>query len=270
MSTKLPGRTRLGSDATRGLCDIELQHPAGTFAPTQATLIGIEAIGRHQELLAGTGIDWGAGIGCLAIVAAHVGAVERVVGLELAEANVETASRNAERCGVGDRVRFLRADSYEPFADSDLSFVSTLEGAVDFILANPPSSSPHDDGFEFRRVVVRGAPRFLKPGGRIFLNVSHQYGDERVQALVDEAPGLSYGGVLASTDWVPFDMTRPDLLVDVTGYAAEEGRGGLSYSFRYPSDSSRVLTAQEAMELHDQTGRSPLSRWRSHLFTWEG
>lgn len=262
--------TRFDRAFTGGLCDIVLAHPAGTFAPTPATRVAAQAVCRHTDLLNGTGIDWGSGIGCLALLAAHVPDVERCIGLEIDAANVDTATRNAHACRRADSTRFLRSDSWVPCDAADREYLASLEGDVDFILANPPSSSPHDDGFGFRRAVVRGAARFLRPGGRLFLSVSAQYGMRRVEGLLEETPGFTYGGILASSDWVPFDMGRPDLLGDVTTYAAEERRGGLPYDFRHPDNPDRGMTAVEALAGHASTGRSPLSRWQSHLLRFEG
>ena len=214
----------------------------------------------------GFGLDWGSGSGVLAIAAARIESVDSVVGLELEVANVRIAGENAERNGVAKKVTFFRSDSYDARDHGGRTALRALEGAVDFILANPPSSSPGDDGFEFRRAVVRGAGPYLKLGGILCLSVSRQYGMSRTMGLLDLDPTLDYAGVLASTEWVPFDMGRDDLRQDVETYAAEERRGGLRYAFRHPEDPERDLSAIEALEHHERTGNSPLSRWQSHLF----
>ncbi len=262
-------KTTVGTDLLGALGPLSLAHPPGTFAPTPATFIALRAIAEHADLLRGQGLDWGSGIGCLAIAAARVPAVTHVLGLELVEANVAAAAENARANGVADRVAFVRADAYAPYEAAGREALERLAGRVGFLLANPPSSSPHGDGFEFRRVVMRGAGRWLVPGGVVFLSVSEQYGPERVRALETEAPGFRFDGVLASTDLVPFDMTRPDLAEDVATYAAAERRGGLPYLFRDPSAPDRRLTAIEALERHRTTGESPLSRWQSLRFTWQ-
>ncbi len=264
------GWTRLGPADTGGLCDLELHHPAGAFAPTPASRVAVRAVAREAARLEGHGLDWGSGIGVLALVAAHLPSVAHVTGLELEEVDVRAARANAERLGLAHRTRFVRADSYRPLFPEDRTWVDGLRGRVSFILANPPSSSPVDDGFGFRRAVVRGAPDFLRAGGRILLNVSSQYGEARVRGLLEEAPGFVHEGVVASTGWVPFDMARPDLAQDVRAYAAEEERGGLPYDFRHPDDPERPLTARAALEEHRRTGRSPLSRWQVHGFVMGG
>lgn len=268
-SSSAADRTTVGIDVTGALGALTFAHPQGTFAPTPATLIALRAIALHGERLSGAGLDWGSGVGCLAIAAARVPGVTHVLGLELAAANVTVARANARENGVADRVMFIRSDAYEPFDAPDRARLEALAGRVRFILANPPSSSPHGDGFEFRRVVMRGAGRWLAPGGVVFLSVSGQYGPERVSALEADAPGFQLEGVLASTDLVPFDMTRADLAADVATYAAEERRGGWPYLFLDPADPDRRLTVVEALDRFHATGLSPLSRWQSLCFRYD-
>jgi ribosomal protein L11 methylase PrmA len=60
------------------------------------------------------GLDWGCGSGCLAIAAATIPAVRRVVGLDIVEASIDVARSNAARNGVADKTVFMRSDSYAP------------------------------------------------------------------------------------------------------------------------------------------------------------
>ena len=218
-------------------------------------------------MLRGRGIDWGSGSGCLAIAAGKVEAVDNVVGLELSGANVEVAAKNAASNGVDDKVEFVQSDSYDPFEKGGQGALDGLHGQTDFILSNPPSSTG-DDGFEYRRVVLRGARSFLRRGGLVFLSISVQYGQSRIQALTDEVSGFEHGGVLATTDWVPFDLRREDLLDSLEAYALEESRGGMPYEF--VSDSGVKLTAVEAYERYRETCKSPMSMWQTHLFELTG
>ena len=264
-------RTLLDNEATGGLGALEILHPPGTFALTPASRISIEAIARRHELFHGTGIDWGSGAGCLAILASRVRTVDAVVGLEISPANVAIARENAARNGAGEKARFLLADSYQPFSAEERATLKEFSGRVDFILANPPSSEGND-GFEFRRIVLRGARKYLVDGGIVFLNISYQYGAARIARLAEDAPGFVHDGVLASTGWVPFDLARPDLLHCLELYAEEESRGGLEYCFpdpEAPAMPDKLLNAQAALTHFHRTGRSPLSRWQTHLFRYE-
>lgn len=262
--TEIPVPPGLGADPIR------IHHPEGAFIPTPASRVALCAIGSHADRIRGRGLDWGSGAGLLAIGAARIGAVEEVLGLELDPRNVAAARENARWNGVEEKVRFLESDSYRPVSPAERRALEQLRGAADFMVANPPSSSPVEDGFGYRRVVVRGAPTYLRSGGILFLSVSIQYGRERIRGLLRETPGFCHERVAATSDWVPFDMERPDLLEDVLTYAREEERGGLTYAFRHPHDPEQPMTAVEAWNHYRETRESPLSQWQSHLLVWEG
>ena len=85
------GETIIPAAATCGLGELRIKHPSDTSSVTPATLVALEAIGRHQAHLSGIGIDWGSGSGALAILCAKIAAVTRVVGLEIEPANVDIA-----------------------------------------------------------------------------------------------------------------------------------------------------------------------------------
>jgi SAM-dependent methyltransferase len=260
-------RTLLDHQDTGGLGPLEILHPPGTFALTPASRISIEAVARHHGLLHGVGLDWGSGAGCLAILAGKVAAVEQIVGLEISPANVAIARENAARNGVAAKARFLLADSYQPVSTEDRATLDQFSGRVNFLLANPPSSE--GDGFGFRRVVLRGARKYVVNGGIVFLSISNQYGAARIARLCQDASGFVHAGVLASTDWVLFDLARPDLLHCLELYAQEESRGGLEYSFPNPALPENFFNARAALFNFRRTGKSPLSRWQTHLFRYQ-
>lgn len=262
--TGIPVPAALGPDPIR------IHHPEGAFVPTPASRIALVAIAAHSGRLRGRGLDWGSGSGLLAVAAARLAAVEEVLGLELDPRGVAAARKNARANGVADTVQFIESDSYDPVSEEGRHALAGFEGSTDFMIANPPSSSPVGDGFGMRRIVVRGAVRYLRPGGLLLLSVSAQYGEERVSGLLREIPGFRHDGVGATTDLVPFDMGRPDLRRDVETYAREEERSGLSYAFRNPGNPQAPMTAIEAWSHFHATGESPLSRWQSHLLVWEG
>ncbi len=259
-------RTLLTLDQNGPLGTIEILHPAGTFAPTPATLIAVEAIAEKRALLSGTGLDWGSGVGCLAIAAARIETVGSITGLEISSENLVAAHRNAARNGVAHKTAFLLSESFSPLREDDRKFLDALRGQTDFILANVPSSEG-DDGFGYRRIVLRGATDFLRPDGVVFLNVSYQYGTDRVRLLTEACPSFVWDGILASTDWVPFDLSRPDLLQCLQAYAQEEQRGGLAYTFPCPEGAQeKRLSAREALVRFQKTGQNPWTKWQVHLF----
>ncbi len=263
----MSNQTKLDKNETRGLGEIIIHHPPGTFAITPASRIAIQTIGNYQSLLFGNGIDWGSGTGCLAITAARISTVNWIIGLEISQLNNEIARQNAILNGVEGKTEFFLSDSYMPFLKADQERLKLCMGNMNFILANPPSSEG-DDGFGYRRLVLRGAQRFLVRSGVIFLNISSQYSMKRVERLTQEIQGISYGGMLASSDRVPFDLNRPDLLHCLELYANEEERGGEKYDFINPDDPNDMVNAQSALGNFRKNGTIPLTQWQTHLFKY--
>ena len=259
--------TILNADVSAGLGKLRIYHPPGTSMFTPATLIAIQAIGSNQQLITGKGIDWGSGTGSLAISASRINSVERIIGLDISAHCVEVARQNALINGVEDEVEFILSDSYTPLAEADKRTLDVLRGQINFVLANPPASEG-DDGFEYRRLILEGARSYLVPGGVVFLNISYQHGQQRVKRLTQQVSGFDYGGLLASTDWVPFDLRRIDLLHCLENYAEEESRGGLRYVFASPEVKHVFINARTALANFQRSGISPLTRWQTHLFKY--
>ena len=263
-------RTLFDAEETSGLGRIEILHPPGTFSITPASLISLQTIFCHQDLLGGVGIDWGPGTGCLSIAAARIGSVTRIIGLEISRANVDEARKNVLRNGLEGEVDILLSDSYTPVEARDAAKLDDLEGKVDFILSNPDASEG-DDGFGYRREVLRGGRKFLARDGVVVLSVSSQYGLRRIHGLCRDISGFDYEGVLESTEWVPFDLGRAYLLTCLHLYVQEESKGGLEYVFQDPeAQEERTLNAGSALAHFEQTGQSPLSKWQTHLFRFRG
>lgn len=244
-----------------GPIEVSLADSGGTVTP--ASRLCAEAIGRHRRLLSGTGIDWGAGTGLLAIALARVPRVERVVAIEHDPVAVANAVRNAIANSVHDKVFVVEADLYIPTDDGGRQLLAELEGETDFLVANPPPSVG-DDGLGWRRAVLIGAVPFLRPGANALVQISAQYGEERIRRLAGDT-GFEYRGLLETTEWTPFVLDRQDLWDAINDFAAEEQQGGLPYEFRDARTLDSV-TAVEALAVYRTTGRQPLTRWQLHHF----
>lgn len=259
--------TTLPGPLMAGLGDVRIQHPPGTFALSPASLISVQAIVANQALLKGIGLDWGTGSGCLAIAAARIADVFHVAGLDISETSVAVARENASWNAVSDKTSFFVADSYSPLNCRDRRSLDSLAKRVDFVISNPPASE-YGDGFGFRREVLKGARKYLAADGVVLLGGSSRYG-QRARRLCDEVPEFSYGGVISSTGWVPFDLARPDYLRYLKQYAAEEERGGLDYRFQCNAvHAGEPINARRALALFVATGIRPFMDWQMHLFTY--
>lgn len=255
---EISGTTVLGHAETAGLGVLQIDHPDGAFSPSPASRVAVRCIGRNRNLLSGVGVDWGCGPGTLAIAAARLPEVAAVFGLDVNPINVAAAAVNAVVNGVSTKARFAVANSFTPVDAIAAERLEAYRSALDFVVSNPPASAG-DDGFGFRRRVLKDSMPFLKHGGVVFLNVSQQYGQTRIDELSADGSYVPMG-VLASSKPVPFDLGRPELLQSLHDYRAEEAKGGGTYEF--PTTDGRPLSATEALAHYNATGESPLTRWQ--------
>jgi len=141
--------------------------------------------------------DVGTGSGCITVALLGERRDARALALDISPAALRVAERNAARNNVADRARFLVSDCFDALRDTGESF--------DLIASNPPyvaeaemetlqrevrdyepraALTPGGDGLAVVRRLVADAPRFLKPGGHLLIEIG--YGQhERVRSLVD-------------------------------------------------------------------------------------
>ena len=131
-------------------------------------------------------LDIGTGSGCLAVAVAREVPGARVHASDVSEEALRVARDNALAHGVAARIRFAAGDLLLPHRGSG------LEGAVDFILSNPPYLSDDDltrsppevrnfepraalaagpDGLVCHRRLAREAGVFLKAGGHLIVEI---------------------------------------------------------------------------------------------------
>jgi 16S rRNA G966 N2-methylase RsmD len=242
-----------------GLRPIRVQLAEGGGPVTPASRVAARAVAEQAENLSGVGLDWGAGTGLLAIVAALNPRVTSIVAVEYDESAVEVARRNVRAHGLESKIRTLGADLFEPHDPCDSEVLDGIRERVDFMVANPPAS-PGGDGLEWRRRLLAGATRFLRDGAPSLIQISALYGRERIESLADDTPGYRYCGLVASSDWQPFDLRRADLRAALELYGTVEAAGGLPYEFR--TDNGTQVGATEVLE----TGAAVFTRWQVHRF----
>jgi ribosomal protein L3 glutamine methyltransferase len=141
-------------------------------------------------------LDIGTGSGCIAIACALAFPEATVDAVDVSPLALEVAKRNVARHGVGDRLRLLQGDVYEPVGDA----------SYDLIVSNPPYVSDREmnalpreyrhepelalragvDGLDVVRRILAGAPRHLTPEGALFVEVGDS--DQRVQQAFPALP----------------------------------------------------------------------------------
>lgn len=132
-------------------------------------------------------VDVGTGSGCIAVaLAAHLPEAA-VYGIDISSSALAVARRNAERHGVGERVRLIAGD-----------LLDRRPGPVDLIVSNPPyvsadewaslPSSVRDheprlaldggpDGLEVVRRLISQSQGLLKPSGALLIEIGAAQGD---------------------------------------------------------------------------------------------
>jgi release factor glutamine methyltransferase len=156
------------------------------------------------ELLKGTRspllCDVGTGSGCVAVSLLHARADARALALDVSPAALRVAARNAGRHGVADRIDLLVSDCFDALASDEQT-----AARFDLVASNPPyvaedeleglqrevrdhepraALTPGGDGLSVIRRLVAEAPRHLKPGGHLLVEIGFGR-HEAVAALVD-------------------------------------------------------------------------------------
>uniref|UniRef100_UPI0035D744CE methyltransferase n=1 Tax=Kitasatospora purpeofusca TaxID=67352 RepID=UPI0035D744CE len=187
-----------------------LQHAlAGDDLPDTFTLLGREwslhrgvwpsTLSAATEVLAsvvpyprdGSFLEVGCGTGVIAVTAALSGCAS-VTALDINEKAVANTVANAERHGVGDRVRVLHSDMYtalDPLSRFDTIFWNVPWTYVEdgFALSSDIHTAVFDPGYRGQARYLAGAHEYLADGGRLLLGTAHLGDRERLDVLAGEA-----------------------------------------------------------------------------------
>jgi release factor glutamine methyltransferase len=153
-------------------------------------------------------LDLGTGTGCILLSCLADRPMATGLGTDIHPATLAVATENAASLGLSARARFQHSDW---FAD--------VPGRFDLILSNPPyiaadempdlspevrlwephrALTPGGDGLDPYRIIARGAPARLMPGGRLLVEIGPTQG-QAVAALF-AAQGLTNIHVLPDLD----------------------------------------------------------------------
>ena len=153
-------------------------------------------------------LEIGTGTGCIAIVLAQLLPQATVFATDVSDKALRLAEKNAVALQVHSRIRFVREDL---FSDKP-----ALQGWADLLVSNPPYIPTGDldtlepevlceprlaldggkDGLDAIRAIVAAAPKMLKVGGFLALEIEHRQGPAIMKLL--RAAGFS--GVLVKKD----------------------------------------------------------------------
>ncbi len=197
----------------------------------------VEVLGGHPDPVV---VDLGTGSGAIACAIARARPDADVLAVEVSAGALAVASRNVRELGLASRVRLLAGDLFAP--------LGSLSASLDLVVANPPylpsaviPSLPPEvarhepraaldggpDGMSVIRRIVAGAPRVLKAGGRLLMEI----GEEQAGPLASLMAAEGFSGIRARRDangveryiggrWEPGETT---LAVCASGAARREG-----------------------------------------------
>ena len=143
-------------------------------------------------------VDVGTGTGAIILSLAKEFKGDAIfLGTDISEGAIALAKENAERCGLGDKVKFAVADGLDDFDEPQ---------CVDVIVSNPPyiessvceALDPRVKDFEPRLALDGGASgldfydrylsdavNLLKPGGAVFFEIGENQGEAVRQLMFD-------------------------------------------------------------------------------------
>ncbi len=128
-------------------------------------------------------LDVGTGSGCIAVAVAKHLKTARVTAVDISPEALAVAASNADRHGLGERIRFVQGDLFASLPPGE---------RFDFILGNPPyipreeiakladgvrNYEPHlaldggVDGFAVFERLIAEAPAHLNPGGYLLIEI---------------------------------------------------------------------------------------------------
>lgn len=171
--------------------------PAVLIPRPETELVVGEVIFAVQHMNKPRILDIGTGSGAIAIAVASEVPQAEVVATDISSAAVALAIENAKTAGVTDRIRFLVSNYFGSLPDE-------YEESFNVIVSNPPyvsasempglmpevrdhepviALSPGSEPLEPHRKIAAEAPRFLKTGGLLVLEVGAGTGNGGKEAL---------------------------------------------------------------------------------------
>lgn len=140
--------------------------------------LAVKAVSVNPELACLDWVDLGTGSGAIALGLADVFCEARVHAVDYSAGALAVAKKNAQNCGLAERIKFYQGSWWEP-----LEF---LKGKVSGMVSNPPyipsstvltlqpevvNHEPHlaldggESGLDSINYLIESAPNYLKPGG---------------------------------------------------------------------------------------------------------
>ena len=155
---------------------------------TEELVIECERLVKLSKVAAPKILEIGTGTGCIAIALAQLLPSATIFATDLSKQALDLAQKNAIAHHVGNRIRFVREDL---FSDKQ-----GLRGWADLMVSNPPYIPTKEldklepevlkeprmaldggkDGLDALRAIIAMAPKMLKPGGVLAMEMGSKQG----------------------------------------------------------------------------------------------
>lgn len=177
---------------------LEFNVDSSVLIPRPETELLVEAIIEENKNTNLKILDIGTGSGIIAITLAKSMDQPELFAIDISEAALENAKKNAIKNCVADRIKFLQLD-----VRNDLSL---LKESFDIIVSNPPYISKDEfpklqtelrvfepsialtdyaDGLSFFRIISEKAIRLLKNNGKLYFEIGKDQSDS-VKKILEE------------------------------------------------------------------------------------
>lgn len=179
---------------TQEFCGLEfIVTPAVLIPRPESELLVRESVRFAEHRPAPLLVDVGTGSGCIATAVATQLSGSAIYATDISAAALTVARANAERHGVGERIRFLEGDLLAPLKQLG------LEHQISIVLSNPPyipdemleglqpevaryeprlALTGGFDGLLLHRRLLREAAVYLESGGLLLLEVGEGQADK--------------------------------------------------------------------------------------------
>lgn len=157
-------------------CGLEFEVSPAVLIPRPESEMLVEEMARAARGMSAVSLaDIGTGSGCIAVSCARALPAATVYAVDLSEAALTVARRNAARHGVHERVRWFQGDLCGPLQKLGLK--------VDMVVSNPPYIR-EDEWAGLQPEVQHFEPRLALMGGSDGLEIHRRLIDQAWQVLV--------------------------------------------------------------------------------------
>ena len=184
-------------------------NPAVLIPRPETEILAREGAGFLKGLGPSLAADIGIGSGCIAVTLALEAPGTFVYAVDSSGAALQTAAENAEQNGAAGSIRFLEGDFVQPLSGMG------LEGRLALVISNQPYIPTGDigglqpevlfepraaldggqDGLDAIRRLVHDTPAYLRPGGKLMLEIGFGQAGA-VREMINDEPGLHFEKII--------------------------------------------------------------------------